>query len=180
MYTFIILGVSNTIFTFYQPYFRATDLPLSTYGIIFAVFSIFTAISALHVQEVEKKLGVYRSLLIMPIFLALSLLGASLFVWWGFIFFFFREAVRGFVFPILHDYTNKLTLSTDRATVLSIGGMFGRLGLAVISTSFGFLSDTLGLQIMFFSLGIIVLAITIPFLLLKPAAHASNTSQKLY
>jgi len=162
IYSFIVLGISNTIFIMYQPYFRATNLPLYYYGIVFAIFSIFTGIASLKAHKIENKLGVYKSLLIMPIFLILSLIGASfVFVWYGFIFFFFREAVRGFIFPVLGDYTNKIAASSERATVLSIGSMFSRLGLVIIATTFGFFSDNHGLKIMLFSTGLILLGFTI-------------------
>lgn len=162
IYSFIILGVSNTIFIMYQPYFRATNLPLYMYGIIFAIFSIFTAVTALKAHEIENKLGVYRSLILMPVFLVISLIGAGIaFVWFGFILFFFREAVRGFVIPVLGDYTNKLIASNERATVLSIGSMFARLGFVIISIAFGFLSDSYGLKIMFISTGIALLIFTL-------------------
>ncbi|MBU1201267.1 MAG: MFS transporter [Nanoarchaeota archaeon] len=162
IYSFVVLGISSTIFLFYQPYFKATNLPLYLYGVVFAIFSLFTALAALKVQDVEKKLGIFGSLLIMPVFLVISLIGASfVFVWYGFIFFFFRELVRGFVFPVLDDYVNKLTISNERATVLSVGSMFSRLGLVVISTTFGFLSDSHGIKTMLFVTGFVLLGFTL-------------------
>jgi MFS family permease len=79
LYSFIILAVSNTIFIIYQPYFRATSVPLIYYGYIFAAFSIFAALTSLKAHQIEQKLGVYWSLLLMPIFLACALIGASSF-----------------------------------------------------------------------------------------------------
>jgi MFS family permease len=161
-FSFVVLGISNTIFVLYQPYFRATFIPLSYYGYIFAAFSIFAAIASLKAHDIEQKLGVYWSLVVMPLFIAFSLIGASfVFIWAGFMFFFLRELVRGYIFPVLTDYTNKITSSSSRATVLSIGSMFSRLGFVIISTSFGFLSDTYGLRIILFSLGVILLLFTV-------------------
>ncbi|MFH1211370.1 MAG: MFS transporter [Candidatus Woesearchaeota archaeon] len=160
-YSFIILGISNTIFIMYQPYFRATTLPLYYYGYVFAAFSIFTAITALKAHYIERKIGVYWSLLLMPLFLACALIGGSLvFMWAGFMFFFLRELVRGYIFPVLGDYTNKIVNSSERATVLSMGSMFARLGFVVISITFGFLSDNYGIKIMLLAMGILLIAIT--------------------
>lgn len=161
-YLFVMLGISNTIFIIYQPYFRATSLPLYYYGYIFAAFSIFTAIAALKAHYIENKIGVYWSLILMPLFLAFSLIGASLvFMWAGFMFFFMRELVRGYIFPLTNDYINKMVNSNERATVLSIGSMFSRIGLILISTTFGFFSDIQGLKIMLLFMGLILLLFTI-------------------
>jgi MFS family permease len=162
IYSFVIMGVSNTIFVMSQPYFNATDLPLYSFGIIFAAFSVITGLVALKAHYIEEKLGVYGSLLIIPIFLIIALLGAgTFFVWFGFMFMFFREAVRGFVHPIMGDYVNKLAVSGERATVLSVGSMFSRLGYVIISISFGFASDNYGIRIGFIAAGFALLGFTI-------------------
>lgn len=167
IYSFIVLGFSNTIFVMYQPYFGATNLPLYAYGLIFAFFSIFTALAAWKVHEIESKLGIFKSLLIMPLFLVLSFIGVStFFVWWGFIFFIFREFVRGYIFPVIGDYTHKLSQSNERATILSVQNMFSRLGLLFISITFGFFSDAFGLRKIFFAAGIILLIFTIIFIII--------------
>ncbi|MBT7902582.1 MFS transporter [Candidatus Woesearchaeota archaeon] len=162
VYSFIVLGVSNTIFLMYQPYFRETALPLNSFGIIFAIFSIFTALASLKAHYLEEKLGVFKSLLIMPLFLVAALIFSSIFfVWWGFIFFALRELVRGFIFPVLGDYTNKITQSKERATVLSVGSMFSRCGLIFVSISFGFFSDAFGLKPVYIVTGVILLVFTL-------------------
>ncbi|MGV8172457.1 MAG: MFS transporter [Candidatus Woesearchaeota archaeon] len=161
-YSLIVLGISNTIFMIYQPYFRATALPLYYYGYIFAAFSIFAAITALKAHDIEKKIGVYWSLLLMPLFLACALIGGSIvFMWAGFMLFFLRELVRGYMFPVLSDYTNKIVNSSERATVLSIGSMFSRIGFIIIFTTFGFLSDAHGLKVMLLVMGLLLLLFTI-------------------
>ncbi|MFO8016720.1 MAG: MFS transporter [Candidatus Woesearchaeota archaeon] len=162
IYSFLVMGFSNTIFIIYQPYFRATDLPIGNFGIVFAVFSIVTAFAALKAHNMEKRLGIYYSLLIMPVLIILSYFGAgAFFLWFGFIFFFFREFVRGFVFPVLSDYTNRITSSERRATVLSISGMFSRLGYMIISVSFGFLSENTSLRYALITAGAVLTILTI-------------------
>jgi len=73
------MGISNTIFLFYQPYFKAVNLQFELYGIIIAIFSIFTAFTALYAHKIEKKLGIKGSLIFIPVLLIISLFGASLF-----------------------------------------------------------------------------------------------------
>lgn len=172
LYGFIIMGVSNTIFIIYQPYFRATELPLYTFGIVFALFSMITAFAAVKAHAIEKRLGIFYSLLVMPLLLVGALLGAGIFfVWFGFMFFFLREIVRGMIHTITSDYINQLTSSERRATVHSIGGMFARVGYSIIAISFGFFSERSSIRIMLIITGIIliILTILISFLIKKKA-----------
>lgn len=161
IYSFIVMGVLNLAFLMYQPYFRETKLPLQYFGVVFALFSVFAAVSALKAHDIERKLGVFYSLLAMPLFLAAALLGAGIFfAWFGFIFFFFRELMRGFVYPVLADYTNKVTTSERRATVLSIGGMFSRVGYTVIVISFAFFTEMSSMRTMFIVTGAMLALMT--------------------
>ena len=175
-YSFIVLGVSGTIFIMYQPYFRATTLPLYYYGYVFAAFSLFAAFTSLRAHYIEKKIGVYWSLLLMPLLLVCSLIGGSVvFMWAGFMFFFLRELVRGYIYPVMADYTNKIISSNERATVLSIGSMFARLGLVIIAAIFGFMSDIYGLRIMLLVMGIILFIFTLIVpMLIKNKYHQSD------
>jgi MFS family permease len=86
-----------------------------------------------------------------------------------------RELVRGYIFPVLGDYTNKITDSSERATVLSIGSMFARLGLVIVSTTFGFLSDSYGLKIMLLAMGIILLIFTLIVPMFIKNRYAAST-----
>ncbi|MCK5107210.1 MAG: MFS transporter [Nanoarchaeota archaeon] len=175
-YMFIILGISNIAFMIYQPYFRATNLPLPQYGVVFAIFAIFTGIASLKAHKIENKLGVFKSLIFIPIFLVITFLGVGIsFVWWGAMFFFFREFVRGFISPVLGDYINKITKSKERATVLSVGSMFSRLGFVILSAIFGFSSDNWGLKIVLISTGLFLLVLTI----LIPLAMKTKQTPKL-
>jgi MFS family permease len=167
IYSLVIMGIADTIFINYQPYFRATNVPLYLFGIIFAIFSIVHGLSALKAEAIEKKIGVFGSLLLMPILLICTLLSASMiFLWFGFVFFLLRESARGFFFPVIGDYTHKLTNSKERATVMSIENMFSRVGFAVILLIFGLFSDTYGLQFTFATTGVMLAGFTIfiPFI----------------
>ncbi|MEA3430156.1 MAG: MFS transporter, partial [Nanoarchaeota archaeon] len=158
VYAFIVMGVADTIWINYQPYFRAINLPVVWFGILFAAFSVMTAISALKADYIERKFGVSGSLLLMPLLLIGALLFAGMFfVWFGLFFFLLREVVRGMSFPVLNDYANKIAASHERATVLSVQSVFGQLGFVVIALLFGFLGDAFGLRSMYLVLGLVLL-----------------------
>ena len=163
IYSFFIMGLSNIIFVYYQPYFNETNVPLFYYGIIFAFLSIITAIVNFNIEFIEKKLGVYRTLIFMPILLGLSyLFSGYFFIQLGFLFFILREIVRGLSIPVITDYTNNLIKGENkRATILSIGGMFSRLGFAILALIFGLFSDNYGLSLTFIYTGVAILLFTI-------------------
>lgn len=71
LYSFFVLGVSNLIFMIYQPYFRATNVSLPMFDLIFAAFSVFAAFAAWNAHDFERRLGIIGSLLIMPLFIGL-------------------------------------------------------------------------------------------------------------
>jgi MFS family permease len=185
LYSFLILGVSNVIYMIYQPYFKDVLLPLPMYGIIFAMMSVFAGLAALYAHKWEARAGMGWTLVLIPIFLAVSLLGAgSVYIWYGVFFFFFRELVRGFVFPVLGDYTNKIAKTEERATVLSVGSMFSRLGYGTIAIVFGVFGDLIGLQRTLIWLGVImvviagiVTAFAVRLNTHKPDAKGNNASQ---
>ena len=164
-YSFIVSGFSFTIFNIYQPYFALTNVPLEWFGIIFAFFSFFAAITSHQTHDIKNWFGIKNSLIIMPILLSLSLIFSSIFfVWFGFIFFLFRELVRGFIHTVLKDYMNSIIRSDIRATVLSIDSMFSRIGYLLISISFGYSTDLISMKFSLLLYGIVLLILTFVFI----------------
>lgn len=142
IYSFFVFGLAQTTFMFYQPFLREVSVPIFWFGWIFAFFSIVSAICSYKAHDIEAFFGTKNLLIIMPLMIALSFfLSAYFFVWWAFIFFAFREFVRGLWYVIIGDYINKLVDSSRRATVLSIGNMSTTVGFFAISVLVGMIAD---------------------------------------
>jgi len=165
IYSILVFALMNIIFRAYQPYFREVNLSLPLYGVMFALFSGFAAITALYAHKIEHKLGIKWSLIIMPLLLTIAFIGGgAVFLKIGIVFFFIRELVRGFIYPVIGDYVNKMTNSAQRATIISIQSMFTRLGFVIISFIFGVVGDALSLKtalIIFGGLAFLVTIITL-------------------
>jgi len=158
IYLFFVLGISNTIFVFNQPYFVAVNVDPIYFGIIFAVFSMVTGITGYFTTRLEKKLGMKGSLILNPILLIATLIGLTVFFGKiGIVFFLLREFVRGFIFPTTGDYVNRLIESKDRATVNSVGSMFSRMGYLITALIYGVLTDLFSMQAGIFSLAILLI-----------------------
>lgn len=147
IYSAIVQGFSNTLYMIYQPYFSETGLTLQSFGLIFAYFSIFTAIGAHQAHRIEKYLGIKKSLILIPVLIFISYIFSGYYFFiFGFIFFAFREFARGYTPPVIGDYLNRLIKSDVRATVLSINGIFARAGYGIISFSFGVYADLFSIR----------------------------------
>ncbi len=153
--TLIFLFLFNCLFVtigkislwFYQPYMKASGLPLIYFGIVWASFNVFAIIGSKSSNKLEEILKEKGSLLLIILSVTLSLIFMSyFFVMFGIIFILLQQFIRGFSSPVLLDYTNKLIDSKKRATILSMQSMGGNLGFAVVGPLFGYIADVFSLE----------------------------------
>ncbi len=146
IYSSIITALTAVGLWLYQPYFVLSGIDIVYFGIIFALFQVFTALVARYASDIEYSLGRKLSLVLLPILLALSYFLMGFFVFWfSFLFIFLQQFVRGFSGPVLSDYVNKLTNGESRATILSINSMFFHLLYALIIPFIGWIADVYSL-----------------------------------
>ncbi len=143
-----IIGCSTlTMAWFVQPYFKAVDLPLALYGVLWTFLNLSVGITSLMAQPVEKFFGNRRIFIIILITLsALYILSGLIQQYWAISFLFIFYFIRGFATPILKDYINKCADSSTRATVLSIRNFIIRLLFAAIGPLLGYLTDNYSLK----------------------------------
>lgn len=180
IYTAVIGLLTNVALWLYQPYFVLSGVDILYFGIIFALFAIFTAVIAKYASQIEQTLGRKLSLVLLPILLALSyfFMGTIVF-WFSFIFILLQQFVRGFSGPVLSDYVNKLTPSESRATILSINSMFSRLLYALLIPIIGWIADLYSLVQALFVMGFTALIASCVILFLVYKAKTFNNSSKL-
>jgi MFS family permease len=145
-YSAIILGFTYAAFFLYQPYFKLSGLDIFYFGIVFGAFNVFAAIISRYSHEIEGKLGQKYSLFLLIILLGSSYLLMSNFIFLlSFSFVFLQQFVRGFSKTVITDYTNRLTGSDIRATVLSTQSLVERLFYASIIPFIGWIADVYSL-----------------------------------
>lgn len=131
----------------YQPYFKEVSIPVAYFGAIFAGLNIVSALASRYADEIEEFLGLRTSLVLLILATGAGfLLFGQIAVVYSFIFAFIHNFVRGFYTPVISDYINKITDSTDRSTVLSFESLTGRLLYASAIPFVGLISDTYGLM----------------------------------
>ncbi len=168
---------SLTFAWFVQPYFKAANLPVSLFGVMWTVLNLSVGVSSMFSYRIERKVGQRNALLIIILgftigfYLAaweVSLIGIS------FLFFFYL--VRGIAHPILKDYINRDTRSEVRATILSLRNFVIRINFAIIGPALGYLTDNFSLSWALIATGTGFLLTALPFLkpLWKPAPQSSS------
>jgi MFS family permease len=157
MYSGLLSATGIIGFWLYQPYMQKIGLPIGYFGLAFALFNLMAAFSSKYAHEIEEKIGRKTSLMLagLALIVGFVLLGTTLFLF-GFIFILFLQFTRGFAFPVIKDYINKVTWSDKRATVLSIASLIARVIFIIVSPFIGWAADVYSLQTGFLILAGIV------------------------
>jgi len=168
---------SLTFAWFVQPYFKAANLPVSWFGIMWTLLNLSVGFSSMFSYKIENKLGQRNSLLVIILGFGIGFFLAA----WkvsliGIVLLFFFYLVRGIAHPILKDYINRYTNSEVRATILSIRNFVIRINFAIIGPALGYLTDQFSLSwaLAATGLGFMLTALLSMGPLLKPEIQRSN------
>jgi len=141
---------------FYQPYLKAAGWDIVYFGMIWATFTIFAISGSKFAHNIEKYLGVSRSLWLMIIISTFSIIFMGYwFALFGLIFIYMQQFLRGFNGPVLSAYTNQHLSSEKRATLLSIQSFSGNLLFVIVGPAFGWIADTFTLKVALIFTGVI-------------------------
>jgi MFS family permease len=165
-----IIGASTlTMAWFAQPYFGQIKLPVSFYGIVWAVLNLSVGIAAMYAWRFEIKFGIPKTVMIFTFMIYSSFLALTFMPGYsGFSVLLIFYLARGLATPTLRNYINIITTSEVRATVLSIRNFLIRLIFAITGPIWGWMTDKYSLQSAILSAGIIygiVAAISLFFFL---------------
>lgn len=163
LFSGIMMALMIISHKFMQPYMEISGVDLKYFGIIYFVWLAIGSLSARYAHVIEKRLGEFWSLMLIPILLAINFLIIGKYVFfYGFVVIGISQVAWGFTTPVIKDYLNKHIKSHHRATVLSLNGFMESIMLALMSPVFGYLADAISLTSALFIEGIIVLVIGIP------------------
>ncbi|MCK5129529.1 MAG: MFS transporter [Clostridiales bacterium] len=164
--TTVFLASLTLSFFYIQIAFKDIGLSIFQIGVYLAISAVAAALGALFAEKIEKKMGEYTILKIVPIIMALMIL----------LFYFVRFAlipliILSFVEAILYvatrDYINQHIASDKRATILSFDSMMFSFFMIASFPLFGWVSDHIGLQTSFLIFGGIILIVALLNLGLK-------------
>jgi MFS family permease len=138
-----VLGASTlTMAWFAQPYFKTIGIPVSGYGMLWAVLNLSVGVTALYSWYVEKKLGVKKTVLLFTMAIFVSYPAITMMpAYSGLAALLVFYLARGLATPLLRNYVNLITESEVRATVLSVRNFLIRLIFATTGPFWGWLTD---------------------------------------
>lgn len=161
IFAMVFYVLFRNAFWYYTPFFKAIDLPVALYGLLFFIFNIVAAFFSKRVdwfiQKTNRKTLIALNVLLMLSFLGLSLLKTP----FGVIFILLQQICRGLYKPILNKYVNKHTPSKNRATVLSFISLITNLSVSISLPLAGLLIDNTNVFIAYGTLFIILSLATV-------------------
>jgi len=159
-----------TMAWFAQPYFGQIKLPVSMYGVVWALLNLCVGIAAVFAWRIEKKMGPARTVTLFTLMIFLSFVILTWVPWpIGLLVLIIFYIARGLATPILRNYINIITTSEVRATVLSVRNFLIRLIFAITGPVWGWVTDKYSLQMAIIIAGLIywILAMVSLFFFLK-------------
>lgn len=184
LYMALIRSTGITGIWAYFLYYESIGIGIAYFGVIFAVYQLFSALGSRQAHVIETKIGqkasMYFFLLMAPTFILVGSFKTPLLLPMIFL----NAFLLGSAFPLIFDAMNRLIGSEVRATALSIANMTGSLSFMVISPIFGKSVDALSLSEAFIIMGIFfivcggLLAANIDRTLQKPAGKLTKDERE--
>jgi MFS family permease len=152
-----------------QPFFKAVDLPVEWFGILWTALNLSVGVSSAFAYRFEGKFRRKIEILLIIILLASGYFLSGLTVLReGVIFLFIFYFVRGLATPVFKNYINLYTPGEIRATIISVRNMIIRICFAIVGPFLGWMTDYASLKVAFIFAGgiyiISALAVVWPWL----------------
>lgn len=147
IYSAVLGAASYSAVWFIQPYWKIVDMPLSLFGLMWALLQFTITIFALFATKLEEKLG--KNNLMVLLLIATVLPFAVLYKYQTItasLIFFIFYIVRGIKRPLIYHYLNELIPSKTRATILSVKNLVTRMTFVLIGPLLGWINDTYSMQ----------------------------------
>lgn len=148
IYSAVAGAATLSMVWFIQVYWVAVKIPIVLFGILWAAQQLIFAFTALNAHSIENKIGRKKALILLIVFpvVAFSLLSSFQFIWAA-VFIALFYVTRGLNDPVVKTYINGLVSSQDRATILSVKSLVGRLIFAVVGPLLGWVNDAYSLSV---------------------------------
>ena len=171
-----------TMAWFAQPYFGQIRIPVSMYGVLWAVLNLSVGLAAVYAWKFEKKYGAARTVIVFTLAIFSSYIVLPLMPGYsglGILLVFYLA--RGLATPTLRNYINIITTSEVRATVLSVRNFLIRLIFAITGPLWGWITDKYSLKSAIISAGLIYgfFALISMFFFLKHRTYEPNKIREL-
>lgn len=161
-----ILVYGGFLFSFFmliiwqlQIYFKAIDINIAWLGTIFAALSLVSSLSSRLYPYIEKKVGLKRSFIIVPILLGILFISLKFSdnIYIIFLFVMMIYMLWGYSIPFYGSLLNDIIDSETRATTISIQSLIKSVIYGILSPISGFLIDRYDIKTTFSIFGVLIL-----------------------
>ena len=131
----------------FQAYWREIDVPLSRFGVLWALYNLVVALTARFAHRAESALGfrgLFLTIGVLPV-VGYGLMGTTG-GWVGVAAGLTFQVCRGLAQVVLRDALNARVPAEMRATANSVGSLGMRLGFGLVGPLVGFGMDSVGTQ----------------------------------
>lgn len=144
-------------FWMFQPYMKASGVPVVAFGWIFALFNLVAAFSSAKsawiMDKTKPKTLIFIAGLIIVSFLGMGFVK----VWIGTAFILLQQMARGIYKPTVNKYLNKHIESDMRATILSFHSLMINICVGITLPLIGMMMDRIDIYSMHLILGIVMI-----------------------
>ena len=146
--------VFGTILFFYlQNYFFSIGFNQFEIGIIMAVSGLFGAFFSCLTHKIERKFGIRKILILLPLIYALFSFGLA--TKFPYIFNILMSGITGILLIVYYDFVNKNIENDKRATILSMCSMVYSFYMIILFPLFGKMADLIGFKVTFLMLSLL-------------------------
>lgn len=166
----IIYGLATLVVVWaFQDYWKHIDIPISMFGILWAITNLTVAVTGKFAHRIESTLGSTTAILLISLLPIIGYFGISLTTGIiGILFCLLFQVSRGLNQVILKDALNKRVASDMRATANSVTSLGVRLIFVFAGPLMGRLLDGYGYEVGFQTFGVIYIllftVLTIPLI----------------
>jgi MFS family permease len=133
-----------------QPFFKAVDLPVEWFGILWTALNLSVGVSSAFAYRFEGKFDRKKEVFFLILFIALGyFLSGMTILREGLFFLFLFYFIRGLATVVFKNYINQYAPSEIRATILSVRNLVIRISFALIGPLLGWMTDHISLKMAF-------------------------------
>ena len=116
----LIFAFNQVSFWYYQPYFKAVNVDLAYFGVLFASFQVVASFGSKYADAIMRRFSKEQIFAAIALMIPVSLLGMGwFFSYAGILFVYLQQIVRGGFDILANKYAQKYANSELRATTIS-------------------------------------------------------------
>lgn len=168
IFGFFSFGVGEALFHLNQIFFDFVNLPITFFGIVFALISILGMFGALFSHSISEKIGDKQTLILSYLLNGLLIILATVFLGYlGVALLVLLSLFGGLSSPVMGHLLNREIESKNRSTVLSINNLFQSFGYIIFAPFIGYLADLYNISTAFRIAGILSILLVVILFFIK-------------